>query len=576
MNVVATGNDRTEVEVRDPAILVGVGAVVIGIGLAAWGAWTCDDAFISYRYARHLVEGHGLVYNVGERVEGYTNLLWTLWVALGLLLHVDAVTWSAISGLIAYGAVLLLLFAFHVELRQRLPVTRVTLPLACLAAAFHPEFHIFATSGLETSAFTAISFAGYSVIVSGIVRGKLRSFAAGSLFGVASMIRPDGMVFAAAAGAAVLAFPRNRARNVILFALAVGVFWSGTTLFRVLYYGEYFPNTYYAKSAYLAWHRQGFAYLATYLHRYWELYTAPFVVLWLLRKTRRRGTAGEPFDWFGVHAVLATVFAALYTYYVVRVGGDFMYGRLLVPVTPYLAILLELALQRLSIVRPIVYGELAFAALAMPVLTPRPVTGTDWSSGIADERAVYSDQSVAEAQEKVRVLAEFFKGLPVRIAFLGTEARIMYEANIPVAIESDTGLTDRTVARQPLVKRGRIGHEKRASATYLVEERKAHFMLAPRGPEDIGLGDYIPLTTIELGTVKAWIVYWDPAMMAELRRRGATFVDFGDSLDRYVAVMNTLTDEQVQNDYAKFRRFYFGHVDDPVREAAFKMRLRRG
>jgi len=44
-------------------------------------AWTCDDAFISYRYAKHLVEGQGLVFNPGERVEGITNPLFTLLLA---------------------------------------------------------------------------------------------------------------------------------------------------------------------------------------------------------------------------------------------------------------------------------------------------------------------------------------------------------------------------------------------------------------------------------------------------------------------------------------------------------------
>ena len=45
-----------------------------------------DDAYISYRYAQNLVDGHGLIFNVGERVEGYSNLLWTLIVAGGIAL----------------------------------------------------------------------------------------------------------------------------------------------------------------------------------------------------------------------------------------------------------------------------------------------------------------------------------------------------------------------------------------------------------------------------------------------------------------------------------------------------------
>src|SRR4051812_9442686 len=42
-----------------------------------------DDAMISMRYARNLAEGRGLVWNPGEQpVEGYTNFLWTLWMAV--------------------------------------------------------------------------------------------------------------------------------------------------------------------------------------------------------------------------------------------------------------------------------------------------------------------------------------------------------------------------------------------------------------------------------------------------------------------------------------------------------------
>src|SRR5688572_14492820 len=46
-------------------------------------AWGSDDAWISYRYARNLSEGHGLVFNEGERVEGYSNLLYVLLMAVG-------------------------------------------------------------------------------------------------------------------------------------------------------------------------------------------------------------------------------------------------------------------------------------------------------------------------------------------------------------------------------------------------------------------------------------------------------------------------------------------------------------
>ena len=58
----------------------------------------CDDAFISFRYSRHLVDGLGLVWNPGEVVEGYTNFLWVLIAAAGLGLGVGPEVLTPILG----------------------------------------------------------------------------------------------------------------------------------------------------------------------------------------------------------------------------------------------------------------------------------------------------------------------------------------------------------------------------------------------------------------------------------------------------------------------------------------------
>jgi arabinofuranosyltransferase len=66
---------------------------------------TVDDAYISFRYAHNLAEGEGLVFNPGEYVEGYTNLLWTLLMtlpeALGIPVHFFAVYLGLGFGLLA-------------------------------------------------------------------------------------------------------------------------------------------------------------------------------------------------------------------------------------------------------------------------------------------------------------------------------------------------------------------------------------------------------------------------------------------------------------------------------------------
>jgi hypothetical protein len=61
-----------------PVALIGKSDTLDGVRY--W--WLADDAMISMRYGRNLAEGLGLVWNAGERVEGYTNLLWTLFMAL--------------------------------------------------------------------------------------------------------------------------------------------------------------------------------------------------------------------------------------------------------------------------------------------------------------------------------------------------------------------------------------------------------------------------------------------------------------------------------------------------------------
>jgi hypothetical protein len=102
-----------------------------------------DDSFISYRYADNLVHGSGLVFNPNERVEGYTNFLWTVLLAAGISLGADVIWFSKIISVGVCTATLWVTFRLGQEqlddlgaprLRlscwQLLPVLRATLSLA--------------------------------------------------------------------------------------------------------------------------------------------------------------------------------------------------------------------------------------------------------------------------------------------------------------------------------------------------------------------------------------------------------------------------------------------------------------
>src|SRR5688572_19988959 len=65
-----------------PALsVVTLGAVVLLVHADRYMPFFADDSFISMRYAERLLEGKGLTWNDGERVEGYSNFLWVLAVA---------------------------------------------------------------------------------------------------------------------------------------------------------------------------------------------------------------------------------------------------------------------------------------------------------------------------------------------------------------------------------------------------------------------------------------------------------------------------------------------------------------
>ncbi len=238
-------------------------AVVGSIIAASRLAWICDDAFISFRYAENLVHGSGLVFNAGERVEGYGNFLWTLWAALGIRLGFEPEAWSIGWGIACYAASTLLL-ALHSLWRTRgSGETGAVVPLAALLVAAHADWSAYGTSGLETSLFTFLSVLGFVIVIGGLAEPS-RLLRGGLIFGVAALTRPDGPLLAAGAGLFVLLSSRAGPRGAVAFGAGFLGVWLPYIAWKIWYYGDFFPNTYYAKSASVAWYSQGLTYARLY------------------------------------------------------------------------------------------------------------------------------------------------------------------------------------------------------------------------------------------------------------------------------------------------------------------------
>jgi len=556
-----------------PTVILGLASVAFAVLMASRSAWVCDDAFISFRYAENLVRGLGLVFNAGERVEGYTNFLWTVWVALGLKLGADAEGWSVAWGVVCYGAAIALL-AHHARRRTRTSSAVFALPLAALLGAVHLDWQRFATSGLETSLFTMLLVLGYVLLLSPSAP-LVSAAAAGGVLAFATMTRPEGMLFAVLGGAFLLGTRRSRWRSLALFSAGYLLLWGPFAVWRLAYYGDFFPNTFYAKSGGRAWWGQGLTYAKLYFSRYWVVgaaLPAAAISLWLARP-RRPGSGTPAYRARVEEASLAVAFALGLSFYVVRVGGDFMFARMLIPVTPFLLVLLELTLEPLFALRPWAGALVASGVLAALWWTPAPIPEGGFVSGITDEWAYYPKSKTDEQRRSAIVLRRYFANLPVCVAFFGSEARFVYYAEPAVAIESETGLTDRWLAHQPLTRRGRVGHEKHAPIDYLIGRRGAHLVFHPLAREILNLQEHIPFVPIDFDGTRGLLLHWDPVIMAEWKRRGAKFDDFPEKLDGVLAVASQRPAAAVRLAYRRLRLFYFDFVPDSARERQFAARI---
>jgi hypothetical protein len=208
-----------------------------------------DDAFISLRYARRLLDGHGLTWTEGPAVEGYSNLLWVLGCALLGWLGVDLVVAARTLGLVATLATLTVL-AWS---------TRRQGWLACVgslaAVALSGPVVVWAMGGLEQpllGLWLALGLLTTLSLLPGDQDGEPapgptpRPVLAGVFFGLAALTRPDGLLFGIAVVAVVLS--ANRRLALRLAAPLVGMVLA-QLLFRLLYYGDYVPNTGRAKLA---------------------------------------------------------------------------------------------------------------------------------------------------------------------------------------------------------------------------------------------------------------------------------------------------------------------------------------
>ncbi|MBM3991492.1 MAG: hypothetical protein FJ298_10865 [Planctomycetes bacterium] len=319
---------RARVPAIPAAALIALPAL---LGLAWAMDFLVDDAFISFRYGRHLAEGHGLVWNIGEEppVEGFSNFLWTLLCAGLELAGLAPELWTRLVGVAcACGLVVQVARVASARLGGGASAT-----LAALCSATAAPIAVWSTGGLETMAFALCVFGVFERLV--LERAAPRALGASLWAALAVLVRADGFVWIAMSSLAALAVADASERRAMLRAvLVVALATLATTLaylaFRCAYFEALGPNTARIKVAFGSQYLlRGAQYVASLC-----LCVASVPIV-LAGSSARLGRERSRL----AHGAL--VFCASAFAYLIVLGGDWMMMyRMLVPALPFVALAL--------------------------------------------------------------------------------------------------------------------------------------------------------------------------------------------------------------------------------------------
>jgi arabinofuranosyltransferase len=512
----------------DPVSWAGSGErVALGLLGAAlvvflWDAWPLqpqlDDAYISYRYAENLVDGLGLVYNPGEYVEGFTNLLWTLCVALGMALGFEATAVGHLLG-VASGAATLV--AVRVYAGTGLPPSRAWVaaiaPWVLVASA---SFARWSTSGMETVMFAAWVTAALAA------HARARIGWATAFASLATLTRPDGLLVASAILGFHLLDAWRTGWRAWVPALAYAGVLACLTLFRIAYYGSPLPNTFYAKVGDGPFGEHQLL-VVSYVARGMAGLLLPALFAIARERAMRPGA---------VWAAAATVYVLWVAGPLIVLGGEPFENRFLLPVLPclvalalrgasaaydvkaYLGILVALCLTvyvARSLFGPL--GGVEWAALAflgvgwsaavafskrilfpatvlllVGVLAAVPVGGSGSALGALGDAVRESGRGryLSDARKRDRIFERLGRrraslllkrGEPVRLVALAAIGSFGYYARVPVL--DILGLVDATIARSHSrgSEVGPRGHL-RSNASYVLSRRPDYILIERRPP----------------------------------------------------------------------------------------------
>jgi arabinofuranosyltransferase len=307
-----------------------------------------DDAYIFFRYAENIVNGYGFVWNIGEApVEGYTSFLYLFTLIIAKFLAIDLELFAILFGTITSAFTLYFAYLIYDHLYPNDQIKTSANIITIIILALSPAFTYWSGAGMETSFYSMFLMMTiyYFLKLPDSVKNNLLK---GILFGLLCVLRFEAVLFFLAALYYLVkegtSFYRIKiGRNAILFVIGFTLIFGTYFIWRWIYFGYFFPNTFYAKTG--GGFQQivgGFLYIIKALRLFYGFGWIPIILVMLyFRKSMFTSKAVFLFS-IGLVSLITTIL----------IGGDYFHlGRFVLPVFPLLFVFFPPALEKMLTTR---------------------------------------------------------------------------------------------------------------------------------------------------------------------------------------------------------------------------------
>ena len=435
-------------------------SIITLIGI--YNSFIQDDAFIAFRYAKHLAEGYGLVWNINSDspVEGYTDFLWVVIVSIFEYLHIEPITATKAIGII-FG-IGTLYFTFR--LSSLLFSSYKSAILSLIILGINYTFTSYMSGGLETSMQTFFVVIATYMVFNAINNGYDKRYLSiiSLIFALSILTRIDDILFCGVLYLYLGFYIIKQNRRDLIYLSFIGIFllilW---LLFKITYYGDILPNTFYVKAQNggLKAIENGINYMVLFLNEYLLWIPLAIVAIYIKKLISYR------------HIKITLLMVAIWLLYIIKVGGDFMEFRFLVPILPFLSILIAQAIMSIkyNLLRVLIVAVMVFASYKHAKEFTISKDGIESFSYLNGHLYVPQADWIGIGKR----LHQLFPKNSIKIATTAAGAIPYYTDFYTIDM---LGLNDKWIAKNGIKISDRSGHSKYTTLQYLFKQ-KVNFVI---------------------------------------------------------------------------------------------------